>query len=149
MVSGSAEAVLSVFTEQPEAEARSRTAARIHAECFCDNIKTPFLPLHCRKIGYRSISKATVKRKSHNYAAWIGKMLRSKAALRIFSYFVLLQSCQIFAYCEACDPLLCSYRGGSLSHKTTPVQAHRGFRIIISIRLGNVNERAGSRITCN
>jgi hypothetical protein len=26
--------------------------------------------------------------------------------------------------------LLCPYRGGLLSHKTTPVQAHRGFRLL-------------------
>ena len=54
----------------------------------------------------------------------------SKDALRIVSYFVLPQSYPIFAYREAFAPLLCSYRGGSLSHKTTPVQAHRGFRLL-------------------
>ena len=58
------------------------------------------------------------------------KILMSKDALRIVSYFVLPQSYPIFAYREACAPLLCSYRGGSLSHKTTPVQAHRGFRLL-------------------
>ena len=65
------------------------------------------------------------------YACYGNKtILRSKDALRIVPYFVLLQSCPIFAYREACAPLLCSYRGGSLSHKTTPVQAHRGFRLL-------------------
>ena len=55
--------------------------------------------------------------------------------------------CPIFAYREADAPLLClrsasvgakrtstgcsaPYRGGSLSHKTTPVRAHRGFRLL-------------------
>ena len=57
-------------------------------------------------------------------------MLRSKDALRIVPYFVLPQSCPVFAYREAYAPLLCSYRGGSLSHKTTPVQARRGFRLL-------------------
>ena len=57
-------------------------------------------------------------------------VLRLKDALRIVPYFVLPQSCPIFAYHGACAPLLCSYRGGSLSHKTTPVQAHRGFRLL-------------------
>ena len=58
------------------------------------------------------------------------KMLGSKDALRIVPYFVLPQFYPIFAYREADAPLLCSYRGGSLSHKTTPVQAHRGFRLL-------------------
>ena len=74
-------------------------------------------------------------------------MLGSKDAIRIVPYFVLPQfflrsasvgakhvplahSAPIFAYREAYAPLLCSYRGGSLSHKTTPVQAHRGFRLL-------------------
>ena len=57
-------------------------------------------------------------------------MLGSKDALRIVPYFVLPQFYPIFAYREADAPLLCSYRGGSLSHKTTPVQAHRGFRLL-------------------
>ena len=74
-------------------------------------------------------------------------MLGSKDAIRIVPYFVLPQfflrsasvgakhvplahSTPIFAYREAYAPLLCSYRGGSLSHKTTPVQAHRGFRLL-------------------
>ena len=57
-------------------------------------------------------------------------MLGSKDAIRIVPYFVLPQFYPIFAYREADAPLLCSYRGGSLSHKTTPVQAHRGFRIL-------------------
>ena len=35
-----------------------------------------------------------------------------------------------FAYREAYASLLCSYRGGSLSHKSTPVQAHRAFRLL-------------------
>ena len=57
-------------------------------------------------------------------------MLGSKDAIRIVPYFVLLQFYPIFAYREAYAPLLCSYRGGSLSHKTTFVQAHRGFRLL-------------------
>ena len=57
-------------------------------------------------------------------------MLGSKDAIRIVSYFVFPQFYPIFAYREADAPLLCSYRGGSLSHKTTPVQAHRGFRLL-------------------
>ena len=57
-------------------------------------------------------------------------MLRLKDAIRIVPYFVLPQFYPIFAYREADAPLLCSYRGGSLSHKTTPVQAHRGFRLL-------------------
>ena len=57
-------------------------------------------------------------------------MLGSKDAIRIVSYFVLPQFYPIFAYREAYALLLCSYRGGSLSHKTTPVQAHRGFRLL-------------------
>ena len=56
--------------------------------------------------------------------------LGSKDAVRIVPYFVLPQFYPIFAYREADAPLLCSYRGGSLSHKTTPVQAHRGFRLL-------------------
>ena len=39
-------------------------------------------------------------------------MLRSKDALRIVPYFVLPQSCPIFAYREAYAPLSCSYWGG-------------------------------------
>ena len=46
-------------------------------------------------------------------------MLGSKDAIRIVPYFVLPQFYPIFAY-----------RGGSLSHKTTFVQAHRGFRLL-------------------
>ncbi len=57
-------------------------------------------------------------------------MLGSKDTVRIVPYFVLPQFYPIFAYREADAPLLCSYRGGSLSHKTTPVQAHRGFRLL-------------------
>ena len=57
-------------------------------------------------------------------------MLGSKDAIRIVPYFVLPQFYPIFAYREADAPLLCSYRGGSLSPKTTPVQAHRGFRLL-------------------
>ena len=56
--------------------------------------------------------------------------LGSKDAVRIVPYFVLPQFYPIFAYREADAPLLCSYRGGSLSHKTTPVRAHRGFRLL-------------------
>ena len=57
-------------------------------------------------------------------------MLGAKDAIRIVPYFVLPQFYPIFAYREAYAPLLCSYRGGSLSHKTTFVQAHRGFRLL-------------------
>jgi len=57
-------------------------------------------------------------------------MLGSKDAIRIVPYFVRPQFYPIFAYREAYAPLLCSYRGGSLSHKTTFVQAHRGFRLL-------------------
>ena len=57
-------------------------------------------------------------------------MLESNDAVRIVPYFVLPQFYPIFAYREADAPLLCSYRGGSLSHKTTPVQAHRGFSLL-------------------
>ena len=39
-------------------------------------------------------------------------MLGAKDALRIVPYFVLPQSCPIFAYREADAPLLCSYRAG-------------------------------------
>lgn len=56
--------------------------------------------------------------------------VRVKNARRIVPYFVLPQFCPIFAYREASAPLLCSYRGGSLSRKTTPVQARRGFRLL-------------------
>ena len=64
------------------------------------------------------------------YDKKIQVMLGSKDAIRIVPYFVLPQFYPIFAYREADAPLLCSYRGGSLSHKTTPVQAHRGFRLL-------------------
>ena len=86
-------------------------------------------------------------------------MLGSKDALRIVPYFVFttvgvkrvplahstLQSCPIFAYREACAPVLwfrsgrcktnihwifCTISDGSLSHKTIPVQVHRGFRLL-------------------
>ena len=57
-------------------------------------------------------------------------MLGLKDAIRIVPYFVLPQFFPIFAYREADTSLLCLYRGGSLSHKTTPVQAHRGFRLL-------------------
>ncbi len=74
-------------------------------------------------------------------------MLRSKDALRIVPYFVssyslrsVLNVCHWhtaphnpaqYSHIVKLDaPLLCSYRGGSLSHKTTPVQAHRGFRLL-------------------
>ena len=57
-------------------------------------------------------------------------MIRLKDARRIAPYSVLSQFCPIFAYREACAPLLCSYRGGSLSHASTPEQAHRGCRLM-------------------
>ena len=57
-------------------------------------------------------------------------MLGSKDAIRIVPYFVLSQFYPIFAYREAYAPLLCPYRGGSLSHKTTHVHARRGFRLL-------------------
>ena len=52
-------------------------------------------------------------------------MLGSKDAIRIVPYFVLPQFSPIFEYREADTSLLCLYRGGSLSHKTTP-----GFRLL-------------------
>ena len=64
--------------------------------------------------------------------------LGSKDAVRIVPYFVLPQFYPIFAYREADAPLLCSYRGGSLSHKTTPVQAHRGFRLLTLASLDRI-----------
>ena len=57
-------------------------------------------------------------------------MSGSKDAIRIVPYFVLPQFYPIFAYREADAPLLCSYRGGALSHKTAPVQTHRGFGLL-------------------
>ena len=53
-------------------------------------------------------------------------MLRSKDALRIVPYFVLPQSCPIFAYREAYAPLLCSYWGGSQGLAPTYEQTHVG-----------------------
>ena len=53
-------------------------------------------------------------------------MLRSKDAIRIVPCFALPQSCPIFGYRGVYTPLLSSYLGGSLSHITTHVQAHRG-----------------------
>ena len=69
--------------------------------------------------------------------------LGSKDAVRIVPYFVLPQFYPIFAYREADAPLLCSYRGGSLSHKTTHVQAHRGFRLLTLASSYNVYEKRG------
>ena len=51
-------------------------------------------------------------------------MLRSKDALRIVPYFVLTQSCPIFAYREACASLLCEYWGGPQGLSPTYEQAH-------------------------
>ena len=70
--------------------------------------------------------------------------LGSKDAVRIVPYFVLPQFYPIFAYREADAPLLCSYRGGALSHKTTPVQAHRGFRLL---PLASLNKRMETGVT--
>ena len=53
-----------------------------------------------------------------------------KNARRIAPYSVLSQFYPIFAYREACASLLCSYRGGSLSHAPTPEQARRGCRLM-------------------
>ena len=78
-------------------------------------------------------------------------MLRLKDAIRIVPYFVLPQFYPIFAYREADAPLLCSYRGGSLSHKTTPVRAHRGFRLLTlaSFQYRNTeNEASCQYLTC-
>ena len=58
------------------------------------------------------------------------RILKLKNARRIAPYSVLSQFCPIFAYREACASLLCSYRGGSLSHAPTPEQAHRGCRLM-------------------
>ena len=58
------------------------------------------------------------------------KTVKINNALRIVPYFVLSQFYPTFAYREAYAPLLCSYRCRSLSHKNTPVQAHRGFRLL-------------------
>ena len=59
-----------------------------------------------------------------------GKKYFAPYNTRIASPFMLSQSYPLFAYREAYAPLLCSYRGGALSHKTTLVQAHRGFRLL-------------------
>ena len=75
-------------------------------------------------------------------------MLRSKDAIRIVPYFVLLQFYPIFAYREADAPLLCSYQGGSLSHKTTLVRAHRGFRLLtLASYKYNITENYGLPVT--
>ena len=75
-------------------------------------------------------------------------MLRSKDAIRIVTYFVLPQFYPTFAYREADAPLLCEYRGGSLSHKTTPVQAHRGFRLLtLASYKYNITENYGLPVT--
>ena len=73
-------------------------------------------------------------------------MLGSKDAIRIVPYFVLPQFYPIFAYREAYAPLLCSYRGGSLSHKTTPVQAHRGFRLLTLASLYSIRNDANESL---
>ena len=65
-----------------------------------------------------------------------------KDAFRIVPCFALPQSCPLFVYRGVYTPLLYSYRGGSLSHKTTPVQAHRGFRLL-TLASYNVNIRKG------
>ena len=57
-------------------------------------------------------------------------ILGLKDAIRIVPYFVLAQFAPLFAYREAYAPLICPYRGGALSHNTTRVQAHRGFRLL-------------------
>ena len=57
-------------------------------------------------------------------------MLGSKDALRIVTCFALPQSCPIFGYRGIFIPLLSSYRGGSLSHKTTFMQAYRGLWLL-------------------
>ena len=72
-------------------------------------------------------------------------MLGSKDAIRIVPYFVLPQFFPIFAYREADTSLLCLYRGGSLSHKTTSVQAHRGFRLLT---LASSNNKRKRRFSC-
>ena len=73
-------------------------------------------------------------------------MLGSKDAIRIVPYFVLPQFYPIFAYREAYAPLLCSYRGGSLSHKTTLVQAHRGFRLLTLASLYSIRNDANESL---
>ena len=73
-------------------------------------------------------------------------MLGAKDAIRIVPYFVLPQFYPIFAYREAYAPLLCSYRGGSLSHKTTLVQAHRGFRLLTLASLYSIRNDANESL---
>ena len=55
-------------------------------------------------------------------------------------------STPIFAYRKAYAPLLCSYRGGSLSHKTTLVQAHRGFRLLTLASLYSIRNDANESL---
>ena len=62
-------------------------------------------------------------------------MLGSKDAIRIVPYFVLPQFYPIFAY-----------RGGSLSHKTTFVQAHRGFRLLTLASLYSIRNDANESL---
>ena len=58
-------------------------------------------------------------------------MSGSKDALRIVPYFVLPQSCPIFAYREAYAPLSCSYWGGFQGLSPTYEQAHVGLDLLI------------------
>ena len=67
-------------------------------------------------------------------------MLRSKDALRIVPYFVLPQSCPIFAYREAYAPLLCSYWGGSQGLSPTYEQAHVGLDLLTLASYNKSNE---------
>ena len=116
------------------------------------NPKTPQIRSFSTKKGYFSVFAGQNKScffhasmKRMTFWPWYHhhKILMSKDALRIVSYFVLPQSYPIFAYREACAPLLCSYRGGSLNHKTTPVQAHRGFRLLTLASSYNVYDKRG------
>ena len=74
------------------------------------------------------IKKHSFRQNQSESCAFSNEM--SRDTLRIVPYFVLSQSGPTFAYRETYVPLLCSCRGGSLSHKTTLVQAHRGFRLL-------------------
>ncbi len=89
-------------------------------------------------------------------------MLGSKDAIRIVPYFVLPQFFyaplrSVLNMChwhiapqyrirKAYAPLLCSYRGESLSHKTTLVQAHRGFRLLTLASLYSIRNDANESL---
>ena len=83
--------------------------------------------------------------------------------LRIVPCIALPQSSPVFAYRGIIIPLLClrsasvgakrtstgcsaPYRGGSLSHKTTLVQAHRGFRLLTLASLYSIRNDANESL---